>query len=118
MTDAKGDQMTDPKPLTSIRRTDRSTLASLCHQYRDISFEASALAVAKKALMADIRTIAEANHIDKVEGDGWRLTKVSRETKSISAEILLGKGVTMAVVEAATIVSTSSHYRVSGVEAD
>ncbi len=105
---------TEPQPISSIRVSHRKTLIGLCEEYREISEQTSALAAAKKALMSDIRTIAETNHVEKVAAGDWTLSKCTRSTTSISGEKLLEKGVDMDIIDAATVVSTSSFYRVTG----
>jgi len=89
-----------------------SALPLLCREYREqCELESGAKAV-KKVLMAEIKEHAERACIEKVTGDGWLLTKVTRESKSIVAERLLEKGVGMKTIEYATEVRESSYYQV------
>lgn len=105
-------------PVDSLPPKTRTRLSALCEQYRAASEEASSLDKIKRGLMSDIREAMSAAKLDgeTVQGEGWRLSKVERETSKISPEKLLEKGVKMGVIEYATEVSVSEYYTVRGVK--
>jgi len=90
----------------------RKRLAALCTEYRELADQAAALDAAKSALMDDIKAIAEEQSLEKVAGAGWLLSKGHGGRSEIKAELLLQKGVKMAVIEACTVEKKWSYFQV------
>jgi hypothetical protein len=65
-----------PTPIDSIKdATLRNKLTRMAEQYRELTVEAGAIEVSKKALMPKMVAIAERLKLDKVLGAGWLFAK-------------------------------------------
>ncbi len=102
-----------PKPLASIKDDKaRNNLERWAIEYRQFSEEETAIKAAKKGLMDKINPLATKLRLVKVQGDGWRLNRVVRESRKISAERLVELGVKVDTVNQATEVSEAVFYTV------
>lgn len=91
-----------------------SQLSTLCSQVRDIQSAISTLTADKKALMSQIATLAESTNSRSISGSSWKLSKVTRTSRTINSAKLLEKGVSLHVIEFATDKSTSTYWQVKG----
>jgi hypothetical protein len=92
----------------------RRALPDLCTAYRDLRAQIKALEDAAKPLAQEIAEHATRAGVDKLDGDGWRLSKCAGR-KSLSKEILLECGVSMRVIERATV-EGKEYWKVLGRE--
>src|ERR1700676_4804410 len=76
----------------------RRALPSLCSAYRDLRAQIKALEDSAKPIAQEIAEHAERAGVDKVDGEGWRLSKCAGR-KSISKTLLLVNKVPMDVIE-------------------
>lgn len=92
----------------------RKRLPELCAEYRALAEDRQAIEEAQKSLKEDIDQLAKSARITKVQGDGWVLMKTTSKRSTIKPERLVEKGVSMEVIEYATVTSESSYYQVRG----
>jgi hypothetical protein len=90
----------------------RRALPDLCMAYRDLRAQIKALEDAAKPLAEEIAEHASRAKVDKLDGEGWRLSKCAGR-KTLSKERLLEKGVAMTVIEYATVEGLP-YYKVLG----
>lgn len=78
------------------------------HQYvedvGDLSNQIADLTALKKKTVAKIEAFASENRLpNKVRGEGWLIAKQSGEKLTLKKELLVQKGVSMKVINAATV---------------
>ena len=103
-------------PLSAIKdRKSAEQLSSALIEYRSLTEQEALLAKAKKLLMIDVDALAKRIGIDrKVEGDGWTIAPIDRGRSTIKAERLLALGVSMKVIEAATVTTSAPGWDIRG----
>lgn len=90
-------------PLSSLRSiADQETLDRLCGEIVSLSSQISALEQTKEEKKKAAVGIAEAYKETKIRGGGWLLFR-SEGRETLSKELLLQQGVSMEVIEAATV---------------
>jgi hypothetical protein len=99
--------------VSSLQDTQaRESLPGLCSAYRDLRAQIKELEDAAKPLARAITEHAARAGVDKLDGDGWRLS-LCAGSKTLSKAKLLEQGVGMEVIEAATV-EGKGYYKVLG----
>jgi hypothetical protein len=94
---------TKPTPVDAIRDdAARRKLPALCAEYRDLKDAISELSKAADGIKSEINDHAKRARVVKVDGDGWRLSKMKGRV-TLSKTRLLEEGVSVEVIERATV---------------
>lgn len=90
-------------PISSLRsKKDQIALDQLCLEISSFSARISVLEKQKREAMSKAIVISQAYNAPKIRGEGWLLFR-SEGRKTLSKELLLEQGVSMEVIEAATV---------------
>lgn len=99
-------------PISYVDPLVAAKLSEACAAYRKMADEKGALEAAMKLLLPDIAKLAEQVGSDKIRGNGWLLLNVESGRSDIDAKKLLEKGVSLEVVNAATVRRTWKSWQV------
>lgn len=91
-------------------------LEAVCYTYRSTQMEIRSLEEVKRELKPHLERLAKSifsrRKIRTVEGENWLFIEVRKEQRTLSREKLLELGVSMGVIEAATVVTPRVEYHV------
>lgn len=102
-TSPKPSTSTPSTPITSLPSKIRSRLTRLAEQKLQIQDQLDDLELIKRAVLDELLELSTTHHLDKVEGNGWRLSPPqTRTTRTLSEMKLLDNGVPLKVIQACT----------------
>lgn len=103
-------------PLADVKsRKVRAELPTLAAAYRKQAEIRAAADEAMKLLMKDIYILGEMSGAPKIAGDGWVLHRQTNKTAKILPTKLLEQGVSIQIIQRATVTTESApYYKVLG----
>lgn len=112
---AERDDLDDATPVEEIKnKLLRRRINDAATEYRALGERVTELQKLQRALMADLKIAARETGHDKIRGEGWLLLKTIRANSKIDPKRLLKKGVSMAVIEFATVSKPTESWSVRG----
>lgn len=119
MTDETAEQSNEPVPIDDllIPDDDRDQLNRLCAAARQAKERETSYNTLYKELLTEIRKITDQlpDFPERVLGTTWDLRRLAGESEKISAERLLEYGVSLRVVQEATVKTPWETYALYGV---